>query len=331
MARKYSPTLQWTNNEFEKSPSMDVIPATDEFNYTLQNNKLSYQQRKFYEDNGYLVIKNLVSPTKLGVYSDRFEKICRKEVTVPFLTVMKDIAVTTSEFIPGEKAIAKIQDFIHDEVLFDYCCLPELVEYVECFTGPEMEARHTMFINKPPDTGSKTSRHPMHQDLYYFPFRPANRIVCSWTAIVKVTKQNGCLVVAPGTHKGELLPHCYPDWDNGVNKMYHGIQNYDLSQPRIHLEMEPGDTVFFHPLLIHGSGVNRTPHFRKSISCHYASSNCYYIDVTGSAQETIANEVKQLVRKRLGNNEINVSFADVWKLRSREVKDKEKVQAMSRL
>ena len=49
----------------------------------------------------------------------------------------------------------------------------------------------------------------------------------------------------------------------GVNKMYHGIQDYDPSCPRVHLDMESGDTVFFHPLLIHGSGTNRTQDFRK--------------------------------------------------------------------
>lgn len=28
-----------------------------------------------------------------------------------------------------------------------------------------------------------------------------------------VTKYNGCLFVLPGTHKGPLLQHDYPDWD----------------------------------------------------------------------------------------------------------------------
>ena len=45
--------------------------------------------------------------------------------------------------------------------------------------------------------------------------------------------------------------------------MYHGIMDYDPSQPRVHLEMQAGDTVFFHPLLVHGSGMNRTTGFRK--------------------------------------------------------------------
>ena len=45
--------------------------------------------------------------------------------------------------------------------------------------------------------------------------------------------------------------------------MYHGIQHFNPNAERVHLEMWTGDTVFFHPLLIHGSGMNRSPGFRK--------------------------------------------------------------------
>lgn len=48
------------------------------------------------------------------------------------------------------------------------------------------------------------------QDLHYFPFRPADRIVAAWTAVERVNEDNGCLVVIPGSHKGKLLPHGYP-------------------------------------------------------------------------------------------------------------------------
>ena len=44
----------------------------------------------------------------------------------------------------------------------------------------------------------------------------------------KINRQNGCLVVLPGTHKGEFLKHGYPNWNGGVNKMYYGIQDYDF-------------------------------------------------------------------------------------------------------
>ena len=59
--------------------------------------------------------------------------------------------------------------------------------------------------------------------------------------------------------------------------MYHGVQEYSPDQPRAHLVMEPGDTVFFHPLLIHGSGANRTEGFRKVTGCYCSKE--YFISV----------------------------------------------------
>ncbi len=46
---------------------------------------------------------------------------------------------------------------------------------------------------------------------------------------------------------------------------------------RVHLAMEPGDTVFFGPLLLHGSGRNRSRGFRRAISSHYAAADCSYL------------------------------------------------------
>lgn len=68
-------------------------------------------------------------------------------------------------------------------------------------------------------------RHPPHQDLYYFPFRPADQIVATWTAIEPCNTVNGCLYVSPGSHiPGKLYPHNYPTEAGIVNKFYHGIQ-----------------------------------------------------------------------------------------------------------
>ncbi|XP_062578730.1 phytanoyl-CoA dioxygenase, peroxisomal-like [Saccostrea cucullata] len=297
----------------------DVRPT---FRYTLDNAILSDEQRQFYEDNGYIVIKNLVSKEKLDLYREEFEKICRKEIVVPMLTIMRDVAIARSEFVPGQKAITKIQNFENDDVLFSYCALPEIVHYVQAFTGKKVMSMHTMLINKPPDPGQKSSRHPLHQDLYFFPFRPADRVVCSWTAMEKVNRENGCLVVLPGSHKGELLQHDYPEWEGGVNKLYHGVRDFDPNAPRLHLCMEAGDTVFFHPLLIHGSGMNKTKGFRKSISCHYASADVDFIDVKGSIQDKVEKELIETFAKVLESGGVDpnqVTLKDVWMFKSREV------------
>lgn len=326
MAERLKTILGHLNSDAVISPSPAssgaVHSGLQSFRYTLDNPVLSYEQRKFYEDNGYIVIRNLVPKEKLDVYRERFEQICRREVEVPGLTIMRDVAIARSEFVPGEQAVTKLQEFQNDDVLFGYCELPEIIKYVQTFTGKEVKAMHTMLINKPPDPGKKTSRHPLHQDLHYFPFRPADRVVCSWTAMQKVNRENGCLVVLPGTHKGELLQHDYPEWEGGVNKMYHGVRDFDPNAPRVHLPMDTGDTVFFHPLLIHGSGMNKTKGFRKSISCHYASADINYIDVKGSIQDGVEKEVFEMVHKKLvarGVDPTKLTMKDLWMFKSRDV------------
>lgn len=326
MAERLKTIFGHLNSDAVISPSPAssgaVHSGLQSFRYTLDNPVLSYEQRKFYEDNGYIVIRNLVPKEKLDVYRERFEQICRREVEIPGLTIMRDVAIARSEFVPGEQAVTKLQEFQTDDVLFGYCELPEIIKYVQTFTGKEVKAMHTMLINKPPDPGKKTSRHPLHQDLHYFPFRPADRVVCSWTAMQKVNRENGCLVVLPGTHKGELLQHDYPEWEGGVNKMYHGVRDFDPNAPRVHLPMDTGDTVFFHPLLIHGSGMNKTKGFRKSISCHYASADINFIDVKGSIQDGVEKEVFEMVHKKLvarGVDPTKLTMKDLWMFKSRDV------------
>lgn len=50
--------------------------------------------------------------------------------------------------------------------------------------------------------------------------------------------------------------------------MYHEIKtkNYE-NHKKVFLEMDKGDTVFFHPLLVHGSGINKSQ-VKKIIYSH---------------------------------------------------------------
>ncbi|RWS14159.1 phytanoyl-CoA dioxygenase: peroxisomal-like protein, partial [Dinothrombium tinctorium] len=287
------------------------------FEYTLDNSKLTIEQRTEYENNGFLVIRNMLSKEECEKYSQRFRDIANGKVKAPGMIIQKDISFVKEQ--RNENTVYKLQELFCDEVLFEYCKHNAILEYAECFAGPNLMAIHTMLINKPPDLGTKSSRHPLHQDLHYFPLRPANRIVCAWTALERVTRENGCLVAIPGTHKGELLEHDYPDWEGGVNKMYHGVKQMSKEVERVYLEMEGGDTVLFHPLLIHGSGANRTKGYRKAISCHYAASECHYIDIKGTSQEKIAEEVLEILKEKYGTD-FEVDYATVWKYRAQLVK-----------
>ncbi|XP_057321881.1 phytanoyl-CoA dioxygenase, peroxisomal-like [Microplitis mediator] len=274
---------------------------------TRETHRLTVDQRIFYETNGYLVIPQLISNDLLEKCKQRFDDIVDGKVDRGMMTVMRDVI--------DRKSVNKIQDINHDSIFRSYIENKKILDTVEIFTGPNIIAMHSMLIAKPPDSGLDSSRHPPHQDLYYFPFRPADSIVAAWTAIESCDTLNGCLFVAPGSHiPQKLYPHTYPKNNNAINKFYHGIYDLPESIRWIDLEMEPGDTVFFHPLLIHGSGVNKSNRTRKAISCHYASAECQYIDVRGTVQEPIRNEVLELVRKRYPG--ANIDYDEIWRIKS---------------
>ena len=238
----------------------------------------SAEQLEYYERHGFLVAPGFFTADELEPLHARFVAIVNEEVPkAEGMLVMRDVMIAKGAVEPGsrEEAIAKIQDYHGDEVLFGgYVRHPRLLDWIEALVGPDIKSIHTMLINKPPNVDG---RHPLHQDLLYFPFRPADQIVATWTALEPVTRENGCLVVVPGTQAGGLLKHENPDWEY-LNLAYFGAEGVGEHTERLHLEMEPGDTVFFHPLLLHGSGRNRTQGFRRAISAHYASAQCRFME-----------------------------------------------------
>uniref|UniRef100_A0A8C8A6X9 phytanoyl-CoA dioxygenase n=1 Tax=Otus sunia TaxID=257818 RepID=A0A8C8A6X9_9STRI len=242
--------------------------------YTLDSTILTTERRQFYKDNRYLLVQKLVSDEDIERFRKEFVRICNKEVNPPGVLLMRH-EIHRPNFIRSEKTVNKVHDFQEDGELFRHCTLPELkiLKYFECFTGPNLMA---MRINKLPDLGNLSSHHPMHQDLHYFPFQPADGTVCSWTAMERDHQDKGCLVVQPGTHKQPLKPHGYPEWESLPIKFFHGLLDYDETSPRVHIIMKKRDTVFFQPLFIHGS---------RSISCRFASSECCYTDVKNMIQE----------------------------------------------
>ncbi|XP_032841748.2 phytanoyl-CoA dioxygenase, peroxisomal-like, partial [Tyto alba] len=145
---------------------------------TLDNNVLTTEQRQFYEDNGYLLIKKLVSDEDIERfrYGEGVLRVCNKEVNPPGVLIMRD-KIHRPNFVWSEKTVNTVHDFWEDEEFFRYCTLPEVKSQQE--DGGE-------------STYNPSACHPMHQDLHYFPF---------------------CLVVQPGTRKEPPKPHGYPKWE----------------------------------------------------------------------------------------------------------------------
>jgi phytanoyl-CoA hydroxylase len=254
------------------------------FDYGLQM-PLTAEQRGQYQRDGFIQIRALIDAETLQRIDARFRALVTSRLPMPEnLVVMKDVAYVKGDNEPESAfhAVNKILSFENDPVLWPFATDSRLLQIARDLVGPQLNSLSTNLFNKPPGVDS---RHPLHQDLRYFALRPADGIVGTWTAIGRCTRENGCLAVIPGSHRGELAEHDKPDWDQ-VNFGFFAAQDVDIAT-RVHIEMEPGDTLFFHPLLIHGSGRNRSADFRRAISIHYASIECRRPEsLTGSRSAT---------------------------------------------
>ncbi|KAK8380268.1 hypothetical protein O3P69_016704 [Scylla paramamosain] len=138
------------------SSSLGVVSkdGSSSFQFTLDNPRLTQAQRAFYEQNGFLVIPNLVPHDKIDRWRERFLDLVEGRQETGGMTKMKDISLKGVQGVSGERVVNKIQDFVWDDILSEHCQLPQVLDYVECFTGPNIMAMHTMLINKPPDPGT---------------------------------------------------------------------------------------------------------------------------------------------------------------------------------
>ena len=168
--------------------------------------------------------------------------------------------------------------------------------------------------------------------MWYFPLSNLDRVVACWTALQPVNRKNGGLTLIPGSHKaadtGKILYHDYPKWNGPSNYLYVSIPQdtyMKVRRKRIHLNMDPGDCVFFHGLTIHGSSANLSDKYRRSLCCHFLNSKlCSYQPfvrydrlkygkaIAGPGTQHAKNVSKALTRT-------NMKYVTWFKLKSRQI------------
>ncbi|MBM4433647.1 MAG: phytanoyl-CoA dioxygenase family protein [Chloroflexi bacterium] len=106
-----------------------------------------------------------------------------------------------------------------------------------------------------------------HQDLVYWKDRgyPRDEMLSCMVYLEPHTIQNAALVVLPGTHKYGYIEHEPFININGLSKyMVPPATLSDLYRKHGYkvVEAQPGDVLFFHTSLVHGSSHNISPHSR---------------------------------------------------------------------
>lgn len=233
---------------------------------------LTAQERQQYEEQGFVVVRDVLSQEDVEKYRARAREFSQGKVPPGAeKMVIQDVRVAKGlvQVDDPEHGIWKyVNPDKHDELFAAYPSQKGLLDVVEPLIGGDIKAFLVMFIYKPP---AMDFVHPFHQDAYYFKFEPHDLCCGTWLALDKTDAGNGTLVVIPGTHKLDLLPHVLRE-GNGI---IYGVEGYDDHPNQVTLELEPGDAVFFHSRLLHKTESNTSEwRQRRVMTVHYASSKC---------------------------------------------------------
>ena len=132
--------------------------------------------------------------------------------------------------------------------------------------GLDAYAIQTMVYYKDPGKRGQA----LHQDQLFIRVQPGTSIA-AWMALEHADEHNGCMQVAPGSHKLPLL--CEAEADTSVSFTDVGSQVPDDLET-VPVVMNAGDVLFFHGKLIHGSLPNTTTdRSRVALIGHYVTGD----------------------------------------------------------
>jgi phytanoyl-CoA hydroxylase len=128
--------------------------------------------------------------------------------------------------------------------------------------GEDLDVDYDQILAKPPHKPDAVFA--WHQDLAYWPLTPDPRTATLWLALDDSTIENGCMRFVPGSHlEPELRDHRPPHGDR--EKSHVLAAQLDPARDRIvPAEIRRGDVTVHHERVLHGSGGNDSPRWRRA-------------------------------------------------------------------
>ncbi len=221
------------------------------------------EQISQYENDGYFILRNVIS-TDLAA---ELRGVIRNVIMLPEPGKFVDIDPMNPMEDSPQGRIArfrKLGNFCVQAPLIwhNIHAGEKLLNIAQYFLGDDIIMKFNSCFLKPARTGSAT---PWHQDNGLWrdgetdPFN-------FWIPLEPATRENGCMQFIPGSHKTEIIEHVlYPDSIHGelpreiVKEMLHthGVH---------HIELDPGDVVFWHSNMWHYSPPNKSDQSRIAVA-----------------------------------------------------------------
>ena len=199
-----------------------------------------------------------------------------------------------------------------------------VVNSAEKLLGGEVYHYHSKMIMKDARVGGAWA---WHQDYgYWYQNGVLFPLLCSaFIAVDPATRENGCLQVLKGSHELGRIDHVLTGDQAGADR--ERVEEARKRLELVHVEMEPGDVLFFHCNLLHRSDQNRSERPRWSMICCYnAARNDPYQESHHPRYTPLSKVPDSAVRgaglKRFGDSAAEVGWLEAARDRSASSLDK---------
>ncbi len=226
----------------------------------------STEEAASFEENGFLLVEDVLTAEELEVLRGETAHICRGE---------RGKVMGLPEFSDAESAeeiMAKTLcvHFPHkiSETMYDALAQPLIVAYLTALIGANVKCMQSMLFIK---SAGKPGQ-AWHQDEAFIPTRDRS-LTAAWMALDDATPENGCLWAIPGSHKHGVL---WPFRDHDDERYDCAAEAFDFpytDEDGVMIPAKAGSVVFFNGYLLHRSLPNYSESgFRRSLVNHYMSA-----------------------------------------------------------
>lgn len=226
---------------------------------------LTEDQLNFYQENGYLFVKEFIGKNLVDQIKNEIDGIHEKMVD----TTQENISVLWEDLPDGEdKKIRQLMGSQNiSKAIREIAFSEKLMSAVSQLLDDEIELFHSKLMLKAAKKGTFT---PWHSDWGYWKntFKKPSLMNC-FLAIDPSTLENGCIRYVTGSHK-EFIPQQTFKSNSGFAIGLPGDINAFNGVP---IEMNPGDVCFHGAIIIHASEKNDSLQNRAMNTFAYTTTN----------------------------------------------------------
>lgn len=216
---------------------------------------LTPEQIVHYNEHGYLIVPNMFDTETAETMREHYMALRAEGEKPGDYGGTKDAPNDANHQYPR-----MIQMHKWDDRSEQWSSHPKILSAVEALINDEPVLNQTMFYFKPPQSRGQG----LHQDEQYITIDP---LIGVWIPVDTSDHDVGQMVVVPGSHKAGLYQVEKANTDISFTNAQTVLpQNANV----VGLDMNPGDVLFFHGRIIHGSYANVTSdRWRRTFICHY--------------------------------------------------------------